>query len=144
MSSPARKTQRPAAPAPDLRTAELIGLTEDGRKVLWSTGMVQPVDRFETSHGGRWIDSGHYVIDWHGHAITVHCGNFADGTISVQFMCGALKAISMQRAKVEKLLLGKVVPDPAAEARFSRKLQEVVAMFKAMEDSPERQRGRIT
>lgn len=143
MSGRPRKTQRSAAPAPDLRITELIGLTEDGRMVLWSTGMVQPVDRFETSHGGCWIESGHYVIDWHGHAITVHCGNFADGSVSVQFMCGALRSVSMLRADVEKLLLGKVIPDPVAAAEISKKLQEMDAIFKAMKDTPERQRGKI-
>jgi hypothetical protein len=126
------------------RETELIGLTADGRMMLWSTEMVQPIDSFETTAGGRWNKSGHYVIDWHGHSIAVHCGNFTNGNVAVQFMCGALEAVSMSRTSVEELLLGEVIPDPVVAAEISRKLQELGTWARAQYDKPHLQRGRIT
>jgi hypothetical protein len=35
---------------------------------------------------GRWIESDHYVVDYDGDAIVVHCGNTCDENLSVQFM----------------------------------------------------------
>ncbi len=125
------------------RTTELIGLTTDGRKVLWSTGEVRPISAFETSDGGRWIKSGHYVIDWQGHAITVHCGNYIDGRVSVQFMCGALGSVGMERTVVEAMLLGVVVPDPKIAFEITAKLRRLTRDLQAVKDVPHRQRGRI-
>ena len=48
---------------------ELLGMTEDGRMVLWGTGRVVPVTQFQYRRhedGRRWIDSGHFVLDWYG------------------------------------------------------------------------------
>ena len=142
MSRPTRRHLM-STPFSELRETELIGLTEDGRKVLWSTGRVRPVSAFETTDGGRWIESGHYVIDWQGHAITVHCGNYVDGRVSVQFMCGALGSIGMKRDVVEAILLGVVVPDPKVAARITASLKRLTRELQAAQDVPHRQRGRI-
>lgn len=142
MSAQRARPKRASAPI-EPRKTELIGLTEDGRKVLWSTGMVRPVSTFETSAGGKWIKSGHYVIDWKGHAITVHCGNVADGTVSVQFMCMGLSSISMSRREIEGLLLGLVVPDVIAQAKITEQMRQLARDTQASQDVPHRQRGRI-
>ena len=139
----ARRPRRAKALATtEPRMTELIGLTADGRKVLWSTDWVRPVSAFETSDGGRWIKSGHYVIDWKGHAITVHCGNCADETVSVQFMCME-GVLYMSRHEVERMLLGYVVPDPVAQAVITEKLRQLTRDLQASRDVPHRQRGRI-
>ncbi|NPD66623.1 hypothetical protein HN018_26760 (plasmid) [Lichenicola cladoniae] len=125
------------------RTTELIGLTTDGRKLLWSTGEVQPIDAFETTDGGRWIKSGHYVIDWEGHAITVHCGNMCDGQVSLQFMCGKMSSDAVPRAFVEPMLPGVVVRDPEAEADILVRIRQLTKDLQQRRDVPHRQRGRI-
>lgn len=73
MSAPSKKS--------DTRTTELIGMDIDGQMYLLQTGQVRPITAFEDyRHGGlRLIKSGHYVIQWQGHAITVHCGSVLDG-----------------------------------------------------------------
>jgi hypothetical protein len=133
---------RPVA-APEPRMMELIGVDEDGVMSLWSTGNVQPVTAFETTNGGRWIKSGHYVIDWKGHAITVHCGNFINGRVSLLFMCSAGNGTSMTREEVEAMLIGKVIPDPAAEARILQGLQDLTEALKRRNQASHRLRGRI-
>ena len=129
------------APAP--RMTELIGLTADGRMVLWATGMVQPVSRFKAASDSRYIEDGHYVINWRGHAITVHCGNFSSGAVSVLFMCSTMDPLAMSRAEVEAMLLGKVIPDPVAQAELRENMSRLLALLCAQNDTPERQRGRI-
>lgn len=129
-----------------LRETELIGLSDDGRMILWKTGAVQPISTFPTK--GPWIVSDHYVIDWKGHAITVHCSNLSDGMIGVQFMCRRGYAVPMLRSEVEPILLSRVVPsDPARELAEERKLLEVLKELREMlitrHDQPHRQRGRI-
>lgn len=128
---------------PETRTTELIGLTTDGRKVLWSTGEVRPVSAFETTAGGRWIKNGHYVIDWQGHAITVHCSNYLDGQVGVQFMCGEVGSVGMDRDLVEAMLLGIVVPDPVLQAEITEGLQRLLKFAQHHKDQPHRQRGLI-
>lgn len=108
MSAPSKKS--------DTRTTELIGMDIDGQMYLWQTAQVRPVTAFEDyRHGGlRLIKSGHYVIHWQGHAITVHCGNVLDGRkwkVGVQFMCSRGAPLCMPRAEVEAMLLGEVVRD---------------------------------
>ncbi len=127
----------------ELREMELIGVDEDGNMSLWSTGMVQPVSAFRTCDGGQSIDGGHYVIEWKGHAITVHCGNRTDGTVSVQFMCSGGVSIAMQRAEVEAMLLGKVIPDPIQQAQIIESFKRLTESLKASRQPPHKQRGRI-
>ncbi len=125
------------------REMELIGVDEEGRMSLWDTGLVQPVSAFTTTEGGQYIESGHYVIEWKGHAITVHCGNRTDGTVSVLFMCSGGGGLSMQRAEVEPLLLGKVIPDPVKAAEITRLLEGLVESLAARRQAPHLRRGRI-
>jgi len=143
LKRPHRRKAPKIETAPEPRMTELIGLTDDGRMILWDNGMVQPVSRFETIERGRWIESGHYVIDWKGHAITVHCGNYVNGDVSVLFMCSRGDSIAMSRPAVEALLLGKVIPDPVIQAKISRSLKQLLDMLVDQQDVPHRQRGRI-
>jgi hypothetical protein len=130
-------------PQSETRTTELIGVDEDGVMSLWSVGEVRPITAFRTTDEGRWIKSGHYVIDWKGHAITVHCGNLINGGVSVLFMCSAGNGTSMTRAEVEAMLIGEVVPDPKIEANILRQLEELSAILKRRNQAPHRLRGRI-
>jgi hypothetical protein len=148
MSAPKRRPYRPRkAPkvvaTPPTRKTELIGLAEDGRMFVWSEGEVQPVSAFETSDGGHWIKSGHYVLNWKGHAITAYCGNMADGNVSVQIMCSGLGSRPMPRFEVEAMLLGKVIPDPEVEARIMEGLKKWGEAVTRANQAPHRQRGRI-
>ena len=137
-----RRRKAPKAPASGVRKTELIGLTDDGRMVLWSTGDVLPISKFPLD--GPWIKSAHYVINWKGHAITVHLGNMTDGNVSLQFMCSQKGMRSVSRNDIEPLLLGIVVPDPEIEANILRRLEELTEMFQKSLDTPHRQRGRLT
>jgi len=125
------------------REMELIGVDEDGQMSLWDTGLVQPVSAFETTEGGQYIESGHYVIEWKGHAITVHCGNRTDGTVSILFMCSGGGSFSMQRAEVEAMLLGKVIPDPIVQAEIREGLKRLTENLKASRQAPHLRRGSI-
>ena len=133
----------PPAPAAEPRLTELIGLTDDGRMVLWDTQPVLPMSKFPTkTEGGReWIIGHHYVIGWKGHAITVHCSNTMDGLVHVMFMVGQMH-LYLPRGEVERMLLGKV-HTPEADAEISRLLRKVLAAQEAKQDAPHRQRGRI-
>jgi hypothetical protein len=145
MNARKKEIQPPATEIPEaLRKTELIGLTEDGRMVLWSTGTVRPINHFEASSGDRQcIQSGHYVIDWHGHAITVHICGLLKGGCRLQFMCGAVQGIVMPTKKVEPLLLGVVVPDPIIQAQIMAKFDRIFENLNERDRSPGRQRGRI-
>jgi hypothetical protein len=48
--------------------------------------MARTIDLYGRAPDGRWIKSGHYVIDHNGDAIVVHSGNVRDESVSVQFM----------------------------------------------------------
>lgn len=140
MSAPSKKS--------DTRTTELIGMDIDGQMYLWQTGQVRPVTAFEDyRHGSlRLIKSGHYVIHWQGHAITVHCGSVLDGRkwkVGVQFMCSRGPALCMPRAEVEAMLLGEVVRDPEAEARILQQILELRDAFTARHQVPHRRRMRM-
>ena len=153
MSGASKGRKRPAAaigkaeamPAPIVqatRTMDLIGLTKDGRLVLWSAAkQVRPITTFPA--GGYFIQAGHYVINWKNHAVTVHLSNLPSGDVGLMFMCGGGEERVMTRAEVEPLLLGIVVPDPAHEAEICRMLRELTADLTARQDAPHRQRGRI-
>jgi hypothetical protein len=97
-----------AAPAVP-RTIDLYGRApENGQPLLWKRGMqVVPVTAFERI--GRWIQSGHYVINHNGDAIVVHCGNTGDESVSVQFMHEEMTLYSLPRRMIESMPLGKVV-----------------------------------
>jgi hypothetical protein len=89
------------------RTIDLFGRAADGRPMLWKRAVrVDPVSAFERR--GRWIVSGHYVIDHKGDAIVVHCGNADDGNVSVQFMHNEPAPYMLPRRMIESMLLGKV------------------------------------
>jgi hypothetical protein len=75
---------------------------------------VVPVTAFERN--GRWIKSGHYVIDHYGDAVVVHCGNMRDESVSVQFMHQELTPYILPREMIESMLLGKVVVSEEQQA----------------------------
>lgn len=142
---PSRRKAPKLKPTPAPRTTELIGLTEDGRMVLWNeNGQVQPVSKFETIENGRWIASGHYVIDYKGHAITVHCGNMADGSVSLQFMCNRAAIRSFSRAEVERMLIGKVIQSEESKAVDREILKRLTEWAHHDDDDPKRSRGRLS
>ncbi len=145
-----KRPRLPKAPQlarePELRRTELIGLTEDGRMVLWDVGNVRPCSTFPMD--GQWIESGHHVINWKGHAITVHLGNTlgrgpGEPLVSVQFMCSGTGSRAFRRGEIEPLLLGKVVRDPEEARKISEMLEELLKLTIARYDQPHRQRGRI-
>jgi hypothetical protein len=103
--------ERPAMP----RTIDLYGRAVDGRLMLWKLAVqVEPVSAFERN--GRWIRSGHYVIDHNGDAIVVHCGNVGDESVSVQFMHEQLTPYVLPRGMIESMLLGRVVASDEQQA----------------------------
>jgi hypothetical protein len=102
---------QPAMP----RTIDLYGRPADGRPTLWKSAVqVEPVTAFERN--GRWIRSGHYVIDHNGDAVVVHCGNVRDESVSVQFMHDELTPYILPRHVIESMLLGRVVVSAEQQA----------------------------
>jgi hypothetical protein len=80
----------------------------DGPLVLWKRAIqVVSLNTFECI--GRWIKSGHYVINHKGDVVVVHCGNTTDGHVSIQFMDSEAMPCSVARSTIEPMLLGKVV-----------------------------------
>ena len=75
---------------------------------------VVPLNAFERI--GRWIKSGHYVIDHNGDAVVVHYGNMTNGHISIQFMSSMLTPCSVAHGTIESMLLGKVVVSKEQQA----------------------------
>jgi hypothetical protein len=99
---------RPAMP----QTIDLYGRAVDGSPMLWQrAAQVEPVTAFERN--GRWIRSGHYVIDYNGNATVVHCGNVRDESVSVQFMH---EDYIFPRGMIESMLLGRVVVSAEQQA----------------------------
>jgi hypothetical protein len=97
------------------RTIDLYGRAPDGRPMLWKRAVqVVPVTTFERN--GRWIKSGHYVINHNGDAIVVHCGNLGDESVSVQFMHEELTPYVLPRKIIESMLLGKVAVSKEQQA----------------------------
>lgn len=119
---PSRPPLLPASPA--IRTMDLYGRTDDGRLKLWDRArLVLPVTAFELD--GRWIKDGHFVIDDKGDAVTVHCGNMANGNVSLLFMCSNAGFRSVPRSEIEPLLLGMVVVT-AEDREINRQFIEVL------------------
>jgi hypothetical protein len=107
------------------RTIDLYGRAADGRPMLWKRAVqVEAVTAFERN--GRWIRSGHYVIDHNGDAIVVHCGNVRDESVSVQFMHEELTPYILPRGMIESMLLGRVVVSAEQQAAVfeGRRLSE--------------------
>jgi hypothetical protein len=67
----------------------------------------------------------------------------ADGNISVLFMCSRRHMLSLSRAKVEAMLLGKVIPDPKQTAKITEMLRQIADAHAARTRAPHLQRGRI-
>jgi hypothetical protein len=120
----------PAVP----RTIDLYGgAQENGRPLLWKRGVqVVPISAFERN--GRWIKSGHYVINHNGDAIVVHCGNTGNESVSVQFLHEEMTPYSLPRGMIESMLLGKVVVSEEQQAAVfeGRRLSD----FFACSESP--------
>jgi hypothetical protein len=124
-----------------VRDVELIGVDEDGNMALWASGDVQPLSQFGGS--GPYIESAHYVIQWKGHAITVHCNGSRYGNINVLFMCSASDTKQIPFDDVEAMLLGKVIPDPESQARIRMMLDRLTKAMRASNQPPHRRRGKI-
>lgn len=88
---------------------------DENHLLLWKYAVqVVPVSAFERI--GGWIKSGHYVIDYKGDAIVVHCGNRPDRRISVQFMVGEPVVYAAVCSAIEPMLLGRVVVSKEQQA----------------------------
>jgi hypothetical protein len=150
MSAARKRPDRTKAPklqaAAEPRETELIGLAEDGRMIFWQNGLVRPIAAFQgyQRDGRRWIRDGHYVIEWKGHAITVHCSNSsAAETVHVLFMCSNRNYVSMPLAQVEAMLLGEVVDPPEHRAEMQRLWRRLFEALEEKDRDPARARGRI-
>lgn len=142
MAQPSLPRCRRKPPAPAIRTMDLLGIGKDGHLYLWDAAQqVRPVSTFERRGSG--IVCGHYVIEHLGAAITVHCGNLADGRVSIQYMCGGLESLYLARKYVEPMLLGKVIQDPVKEAEILRLLREMTKDLQARHTAPHRRRGTL-
>src|ERR1700722_10973120 len=123
---------------------ELVGMTEDGRMVLWDTGRVVPVNRFQYRRdklGERWIVGGNYILDWFGSEVVAHLRNQIDGHVSVQLMCHGGRGFAFPRRQITPLLRYKVIPDPVLQREALAKLKELTALLVRSQDRPDRQRG---
>ena len=119
-------------------------MTEDGRLVLWDTGRVLPVSQFQYRRdklGRRWIDDGHFVIDWFGSEVVAHLGNLTSGRVSVALMCNAGRNFALARREIRPMLRYKVIRDPVVQAEILAKLQDLVRLTALRHDTPGRQRG---
>ncbi len=129
-------------PAFPTRTMDLLGIGQGGQLYLWdAAAQVQPLSAFPRR--GSMIVSGHYVLEEAGKAVTVHCGNMTDGSVSVQWMCSERPTLSFPRKVIEPLLLGKVIQDPAKEAEILRLLRELNKDLQARQTAPHRKRGSL-
>ena len=127
---------------PTLRIMDLLGVGKDGTLYLWEAAQkVRPISTFERNGSG--IVSGHYVIEHSGAAVTVHCGNLADGRVSVQFMCGGLETLRLARKFVEAMLLGRVIPDAVKAAEITELLRQAAERLEARQTAPHLRRGTL-
>jgi hypothetical protein len=108
-STSKRGKARSPVPFASARQLDLIGCNEAGEMRIWDTGYVEPVSRFQNYADGC-VHSAYYVIQWRGHAVTVHCGSNHDHSVCVLFMCGGGYSLDMSSADAEAMLLGRVVP----------------------------------
>jgi hypothetical protein len=139
-----RRKPTPAQLYAAAQEMELLGMTEDGRLVLWDTGRVLPVSQFQyrrDKQGRRWIDDGHFVLDWFGSEVVAHLGNLIDGRVSVALMCNAGPDLAFTRRQIRPFLRYKVIRDPEVQAEILAKLQELVRLAATRKDTPDRQRG---
>jgi hypothetical protein len=85
------------------------------------------------------------VIEWTGHAITVHCSNTttSDETVALLFMCSNRNYVYLPRAQVKAMLLGEVVVSPEHRAEMERLWRRLFAALDEAGRAPERARGRI-
>ena len=104
--TPHRKRAPSLKTAPQPVTMDLLGLTADGRLVLWSADeKVQPISAF----AGDTV-CGHYVIEWRGYAVTAHLSNdYKNGDICTHFMGNSGPVYRFKRSYLEPLLLGWVI-----------------------------------
>jgi hypothetical protein len=112
--------------------------------VLWAAGRVLPVNQFQYRRdklGRRWIDDGHFVLDWFGSEVVAHLGNLSDDRVSVNLMCNAGRTVTFTRREIRPMLRYKVIRDPEVQAELTAKLQELVRLVSARKDTPDRQRG---
>ncbi len=142
MAEPKLRRRR-KLPLPPVQTMELLGLGPDGHLYVWQDkAQVQPLSHFP-DEPGRLFSSGHYLIEWKGHAITVHCGLSCYGQVVVQFMCGGLPTIALAKKAVETMLLGKVLKDPVVEARILANLRQLTEDADRENMQPSRRRGKL-
>lgn len=123
---------------------ELLGLTEDGRLVLWDTGRVIPVNQFQYRRdkaGRRWIDDGHFIIDWFGDEVCAHLGNLTNGKVSVMLMCNTARTFSLTRRYLRPLLRYKLIRNPERERELLDMIEAATRAWVAAYDAPEKQRG---
>ena len=99
---------------------------------------MEAITRFPTD--GALIVEGHYLVENEGEPVTVHCSNPADGRVGVQYMCGG-GTLYATRKDVERMLCGRVVPDPVKQAEVSRLLDKLHASVVARQTSPARKRS---
>ena len=142
MAQPKILRCRRKPPAPALRTMDLLGVGKDGNLYLWqAASQVLPISSFESRGAG--IACGKYVMEVRGSAVTVHCSNMADGTVGLQFMGGGLETLQLTRKAVEPMLLGKVIPDAAKEAKILGMLDELNRALDAKNSAPHLRRGKL-
>jgi hypothetical protein len=128
------------AKVPLTQPAELLGVMPDGRLVLWSTDVVQPMNGFPDA--GSWgIAAGHYVLDWNGHVVAANCSSCVDGTVDIMLMGGGTHE-RMSKRDAEKLLLGRVGTDEARR-RISEMLKDLHRSLVDRHNAKHLQRGRL-
>lgn len=142
MAQPKLPRCRRKPPALAVRTMDLLGVGKDGNLYLWQeASQVLPVSSFESRGPG--IACGKYVLEMKGAAITAHCSNMANGTVGLQFMGGGLETLQLTRKAVEPMLLGKVIPDAAKEAKILGMLDELNRALDAKNSEPHLRRGKL-
>jgi hypothetical protein len=140
----ARRKSTPAQLYATAQEMELLGMTEEGRLLLWDTGRVLPVSQFQYRRdklGRRWIDDGHFVLDWFGSEVTAHLGNLVDRRVLAALMCNAGHELAFTRLQIRPFLRYKVIRDPEVQAEILAKLPELVRLTVVRHDTPASQRG---
>jgi hypothetical protein len=135
-------------PVTNVPGQELIGVDEAGNMSLWATGTIKPLSALENNASSpAYIDGGHYVIWWKGHAITVHLSGSRTGLLEVLFMCGNLMKANLLCDEVEALLIGKVSEDGDGTPDYwAERIKEVAKHLREamIAEAPGRRRGHIS